>query len=124
MVAKGGRALLAPEAVAALKRQLIPQASLLTPNPPEAEVLARMAIPDLAAMRLAAESLLTLGSAAVLLKGGHLPGDTVFDVLATASGIEEFRAPGSRAATPMAPAVPSRARSQPGSPREWRFGMP
>jgi len=90
MVAKGGARLLADEALSALKRRLLPFATLLTPNLPEAEVLAGMRIPDAAAMRHAAAALLTLGVPAVLLKGGHLPGDEMIDMLATEAGIEEF----------------------------------
>ena len=52
-----------------------------------------MAITDLRSMRHAAQALLTLGPAAVLLKGGHLPGATVIDLLATKDGIEELAAP-------------------------------
>ena len=91
--ATAGRALLAEAALAVLKRRLLPMAALLTPNLPEAEVLAGMAIPDLPAMHHAAEVLLTLGVPAVLLKGGHLPGDTVVDLLATEDGVEAFSAP-------------------------------
>jgi hydroxymethylpyrimidine/phosphomethylpyrimidine kinase len=93
MVAKGGARLLAPEAVETLKRRLVPLAALLTPNLPEAETLSGMAIPDLATMRRAAEALLTLGVPAVLLKGGHLPGAIVHDVLATEDGVEIFESP-------------------------------
>ena len=91
--ATAGRALLAEAALVVLKRRLLPMAALLTPNLPEAEVLAGMAIPDLPAMHHAAEVLLTLGVPAVLLKGGHLPGDTVVDLLATEDGVEAFAAP-------------------------------
>ena len=93
MVAKGGARLLDPDALSALKRVLLPMAHVITPNLPEAEALCGMAIPDLAAMRHAAQALLTLGVPAVLLKGGHLPGDTVIDLLATEDGMEEFAAP-------------------------------
>ncbi len=93
MIAKGGARLLAAEAITVLKRRLLPMAAVLTPNLPEAEALAGMAIPDLAAMRRAAAALLTLGVPAILLKGGHLPGETVTDLLATEDGIEEFTAP-------------------------------
>ena len=93
MIAKGGARLLAPDAVAALKRVLLPVATLLTPNLPEAEILAGMAIPDLAAMHHAADALLTLGVPAVLLKGGHLPGDTVVDLLATPDGVTVIERP-------------------------------
>ena len=93
MVAKSGDALLEPEARDALISKLLPLAAVVTPNLPEAEVLAGMAIPDLAAMRHATQALLTLGVPAVLLKGGHLSGETVVDLLATEDGVEEFPAP-------------------------------
>jgi hydroxymethylpyrimidine/phosphomethylpyrimidine kinase len=92
MVAKGGHPLLDPRAVETLKRRLPPLASVITPNLPEAEVLAGMAIRTLDDMRHAAEALLTLGVGAVLLKGGHLPGEEVVDILATEHGMEEFSA--------------------------------
>lgn len=83
MVAKGGASLLAEEAIAHLKRRLLPLASLLTPNLPEAEALCGMRISTEAEMHHAAEALLTLGVPAVLLKGGHLPGDDLVDLLVT-----------------------------------------
>lgn len=92
MVAKGGHRLMGPAATAALTERLFPLARVVTPNLPEAEALTGRAIPDLAAMREAAWALLALGVPAVLLKGGHLPGDIVTDLLATAEGIEEFAA--------------------------------
>jgi hydroxymethylpyrimidine/phosphomethylpyrimidine kinase len=88
--AKGGARLLTEQGVGTLKRGLIPLAAVITPNLPEAELLAGMAIPDRPAMRHAASALLSLGAPAVLLKGGHLPGDIVVDVLATPDGVEEF----------------------------------
>jgi hydroxymethylpyrimidine/phosphomethylpyrimidine kinase len=90
MVAKGGHALLAAEAVATLRRRLTPQVTLITPNIPEAEVLSGMPIADLDAMRVAAGRLLALGVPAVLLKGGHLPGPVTHDLLATAEGMRVF----------------------------------
>jgi len=90
MVAKGGARLLEPGAVHALIRHLLPKARVITPNLPEAEVLLGRPIPDVAAMRQAAPALLALGVPAVLLKGGHLPGTELVDLLATAAGIEEF----------------------------------
>jgi hydroxymethylpyrimidine/phosphomethylpyrimidine kinase len=87
MVAKGGAPLIEEGAIGALKRLLVPYAAVLTPNLPEAEILASHTIGDLAAMRATATELLGLGCRAVLLKGGHLPGDTVYDVLATATGL-------------------------------------
>ncbi len=88
MVAKGGARLLNDVAVAALRRDLLPLATLLTPNVPEAEALTGLSIADHAAARHAAQALLELGAAAVLLKGGHLPGPVVQDILATPGGLE------------------------------------
>ena len=93
MVAKGGAPLIEPGAIEALKVLLVPHAAVLTPNLPEAEILLGRTIDSLAAMQSAAESLLGLGCHAVLLKGGHLPGDTVYDVLATASGVRVWHSP-------------------------------
>jgi hydroxymethylpyrimidine/phosphomethylpyrimidine kinase len=90
MVAKGGHRLLEREAVETLKRRLMPLAAVITPNLPEAEVLAGMEVRDEAQMHHAAEAMLTLGVPAVLLKGGHLEGDRVVDLLATEAGIERF----------------------------------
>lgn len=86
MVAKGGTALLADNAAQALVDKLVRRATLITPNIPEAEVLLGRAIPDRAAMDGAARDLLALGSQAVLLKGGHMAGDEVVDLLAEADG--------------------------------------
>jgi hydroxymethylpyrimidine/phosphomethylpyrimidine kinase len=88
MVAKGGARLLDDPAVAALRRDLLPLATLLTPNVPEAEALTGLAIVDHAAARRAAQALLDLGAQAVLLKGGHLHGAVVQDILATPGGME------------------------------------
>jgi hydroxymethylpyrimidine/phosphomethylpyrimidine kinase len=93
MVAKGGARLLAPEAVAILTERLLPRAALLTPNLPEAEALTGMTIDGVDAMRRAADALLRMGAAAVLLKGGHLPGEVLTDLLATPQGTEAFHSP-------------------------------
>lgn len=93
MVAKGGAPLIQPEAIDALKLRLLPRAAVLTPNLPEAEILCGREIGNIPAMREVAQALLTLGCGAVLLKGGHLQGDTVHDVLATAAGFEEWTSP-------------------------------
>src|ERR1700722_15592371 len=93
MVATTGARLLASGALETLKRRLLPMARVITPNLPEAEALAGMTIRDAAAMHHAAAALLTLGVPAVLLKGGHLPGEQVIDLLATVDGVEEFSAP-------------------------------
>ena len=93
MVAKGGAALLEASAVAALRSELLPRAAVLTPNIPEAEALTGERIEGVAGMRRAAAALLALGAHAVLLKGGHLPGDVVTDLLCDASGERVFEGP-------------------------------
>jgi hydroxymethylpyrimidine/phosphomethylpyrimidine kinase len=93
MVAKGGHALLAEQAVDSLRRLLLPLAAVVTPNLPEAEALTGMQIRTEADMHIAAKALLALGVPAVLLKGGHLESNTVVDLLATAAGTEAFAAP-------------------------------
>ncbi len=93
MVAKGGAALLAPDAVEALVRLLLPKARLVTPNVPELEALVGSEIADEADLLLAAQELLGLGPAAVLAKGGHLEGDTVVDWLVTHNAQQRFESP-------------------------------
>jgi hydroxymethylpyrimidine/phosphomethylpyrimidine kinase len=90
MVAKGGARLLAEDALAVMKRRLLPRAALITPNLPEAEALTGLAITTPEAMREAARMLLSLGVPAVLITGGHLPGADLIDMLATENGTEEF----------------------------------
>jgi hydroxymethylpyrimidine/phosphomethylpyrimidine kinase len=86
MVAKGGSNLLAPDAVQTMIRRLLPRAALLTPNIPEAEVLSGLPVADLGQMRAATAVLLSMGARAVLLKGGHLEGRRLLDLLATPDG--------------------------------------
>lgn len=94
MVAKGGAPLLQTQALTALKARLLPLAALITPNIPEAELLAGMPIVNHADMREAARILLALGPRAVLIKGGHLEQDaTIYNVLRTAHGEEYFTQP-------------------------------
>jgi hydroxymethylpyrimidine/phosphomethylpyrimidine kinase len=93
MVAKGGARLIDPAAIDALKQLLIARAEIVTPNVPEAEVLCGITIGDVTAMRAAGERLLALGCRAALIKGGHLSGETVFDVLVTLGGIRLWQSP-------------------------------
>lgn len=86
MIAKGGAPLLADEAVQAVRTLMIPRAALLTPNAPEAEALTGLAVIDLEGQRRAGAVLLDMGARAVLMKGGHVPGETVIDLLLTPSG--------------------------------------
>lgn len=71
MIAKGGHSLLQQQAIEALKEQLIPLATVITPNIPEAEVLTDMKICTDEEIQLAAEKLIQLGANAVVIKGGH-----------------------------------------------------
>ena len=86
MIAKGGHPLLPDEAVQAVRSLMIPRAALLTPNAPEAEALTGLTVADLDGQRRAGAFLLGMGAKAVLMKGGHVPGDTVIDVLVTSHG--------------------------------------
>lgn len=97
MVAKSGDRLLRAEAVAAL-REALAMASVITPNLPEAADL--LDLPEATTrtdMQAQAQALLALGAQAVLLKGGHLPGDDCPDLLASAAG--SVWLPGRRLAT-------------------------
>jgi len=93
MVAKGGARLLDPDTTAVLIARLLPLATVLTPNLPEAEALTGMTIASVDDMRRAAEALLAMGPKAVLLKGGHLPMPVVSDLLMTAKGTTVMRHP-------------------------------
>lgn len=82
MVAKGGHPLLQPSAVEAVKERLLPLASVVTPNIPEAEILAGIEIDTDEAARDAARAIFGLGPRFVVVKGGHRSGDAtdlVFD---------------------------------------------
>ncbi len=90
MVAKGGARLLADDAVDALRRRLLPLATIVTPNAPEAAVLTGRPVATLADQRAAAIELVRLGAAAALVKGGHLDGAAI-DVFADSESIIELR---------------------------------
>ncbi|MBT5108936.1 MAG: bifunctional hydroxymethylpyrimidine kinase/phosphomethylpyrimidine kinase [Rhodospirillaceae bacterium] len=81
MFAKGGHALLEVSAVHSLTTKLLPLAHVVTPNIPEAEALADMEIKSVEDMRSACLKIAKFGCKAVLLKGGHLDGDQLTDVL-------------------------------------------
>ena len=94
MVAKSGAHLLAPEAVDALRERLLPLATLVTPNLPEAAVLlTEDPLEDEAAMAAVSERLLALGPKWVLLKGGHLEGPDSTDLLMGGGETRRFAAP-------------------------------
>ena len=90
MFAKGGHSLLEDTAMTALKQRMLPMAAVLTPNIPEAEALCGASIGDVDAMADAARDIAALGPSAVLVKGGHLPGDQVTDVLFRDGVVETF----------------------------------
>ena len=90
MVAKGGQALLADAAVQTLASRLLPRATLLTPNAPEAAALTGLPVETTDDLRRAGIALLRRGAAAVLMKGGHIRGDRVVDLLITLDGETAF----------------------------------
>jgi hydroxymethylpyrimidine/phosphomethylpyrimidine kinase len=82
MVAKSGASLLAQEAVATLRRELLPLCTVVTPNVPEAEILVGYALESAADREKACRDLVSMGAGACVLKGGHLDGppvDLLFD---------------------------------------------
>jgi hydroxymethylpyrimidine/phosphomethylpyrimidine kinase len=94
LMSSSGHQLLEVEGHATLIQRLMPMCALITPNAPEAEVLTGLEIKEEAHMYQAADRLLLMGQAAVLITGGHLQGETVVDLLRTADGLERrFEAP-------------------------------
>ena len=90
MVAKSGHRLLRPEAEESLINELIPLALIVTPNLPEAEVITGEKVESVDQMEKAAQTIHKLGCKFVLVKGGHLSGDTLVDVLFDGSDIYHF----------------------------------
>lgn len=86
MIAKGGCVLLKQDSIENLKDKLIKKSFLVTPNIPEAEILSKTIINDVDDMIIAAKNIIKFGTKNVLLKGGHLDGDTVFDILLKENG--------------------------------------
>jgi hydroxymethylpyrimidine/phosphomethylpyrimidine kinase len=91
-VSKHGDPLLDADALDAIRSELLPVATLVTPNLPEAAALAGIRVNDESGLRRAADALLALGPRAVLVKGGHLAGDAV-DLLWDGEHERVFRAP-------------------------------
>ncbi|MFQ5860202.1 MAG: bifunctional hydroxymethylpyrimidine kinase/phosphomethylpyrimidine kinase [Dehalococcoidia bacterium] len=92
MVAKGGDRLLREDAVEALRDLLMPLATVVTPNLPEAEVLSGLTVRSVSDARRAAEAIVGLGARAVVVKGGHLEGPPV-DLFFDGQRFREFRGP-------------------------------
>ena len=93
MVATSGDPLLAPDAVRAISRELLPLAELVTPNLDEARILTGIDVNDVDEMSEAARILVRQGAQAALVKGGHLSGDEAIDVLAIRDDLHVFRHP-------------------------------
>ncbi|WP_395644754.1 bifunctional hydroxymethylpyrimidine kinase/phosphomethylpyrimidine kinase [Terricaulis sp.] len=93
MIAKGGASLLEPDAVQFM-RDNFPVAAIVTPNAPEAEALTDVEVRDLDGQMSAAEMLVErFGAFSALVKGGHIAGETVRDVLLTREGYRVFESP-------------------------------
>ena len=93
MVASSGDRLLAVDAERTIVRRLIPLATLVTPNIDEARILAEQEIRTPEEMERAGLALVRQGAQVVLVKGGHLEGDEVVDVLVSARGVHRFAKP-------------------------------
>ena len=93
MIAKGGDALLDIDAVGAMKSELLPLAHVVTPNLPEAEVLADMPVRSVDDMRRAGERIRHQGPRVVLVKGGHLEGTESIDVACVEGATFDVRRP-------------------------------
>ncbi len=93
LVATSGDALLDENAVAVLKEKLIPLADIITPNAPEAEILTGVKITDIDGLIKAGEALLEMGAYGALMKGGHVKGKSIVDVLVTDAGNHIMSAP-------------------------------
>ena len=93
MVSASGDTLLEGDAVAAMREQLIPLATLVTPNLDEAEILVGQTVRDVEAMEQAGRMLVARGATAALIKGGHLVGDAAIDVLVHGERVRTFTHP-------------------------------
>lgn len=88
MVATSGDKLIKDDTLATLRTALFPISTLLTPNLDEASLLVNRKITNLDDMRLAAKEILQTGCFAVLLKGGHLKGENIYDIYLDRQGNE------------------------------------
>jgi hydroxymethylpyrimidine/phosphomethylpyrimidine kinase len=93
MVATSGDRLLAEEAEQLIARRLVPLATLVTPNLDEARILVGEDITSAEQMERAARALLKMGARGALVKGGHLGGEVVVDVLAEGDRVQRFTRP-------------------------------
>jgi len=93
MISKSGARLLDPAALDAFAALMIPRAALLTPNAPEAEALTGIEVASREGQRRGAAALLRMGAKAVLLKGGHVEGPMIADLLLAPGGERVFEHP-------------------------------
>ncbi|RKR03920.1 bifunctional hydroxymethylpyrimidine kinase/phosphomethylpyrimidine kinase [Maricaulis maris] len=93
MVATSGDRLVSDDAAMAIRDRLLPLAWLVTPNIPEAEKLTGLVVEDIAGQLEAANKLVAMGARAALVKGGHLKGGVVTDVLVSTRGMELMERP-------------------------------
>lgn len=93
MVATSGDRLVDEKAIGAIRSELVPRARLVTPNAPEAEVLTGKPVESIDGQRRAADRLLELGAHGALVKGGHIGGKVIHDVLQTTTGEWIFESP-------------------------------
>jgi hydroxymethylpyrimidine/phosphomethylpyrimidine kinase len=93
MVATSGDRLLSRDAETVIVRKLVPLSTLVTPNVDEAAILTGDTVRDTDGLERAGQKLLALGATAALMKGGHLPGDTLVDVLVTKEGSKRISHP-------------------------------
>ncbi|GGE46490.1 hydroxymethylpyrimidine/phosphomethylpyrimidine kinase [Marinicauda pacifica] len=93
MVTTSGDTLMDDDAIDTVRERLVPLAYLLTPNAPEAAKLTGLEVEDVDGQRAAGEALLKEGARAVLVKGGHIEGSQIIDVLVTRNGVRLFTRP-------------------------------
>jgi hydroxymethylpyrimidine/phosphomethylpyrimidine kinase len=91
MVAKSGDRLVDDEGIRTMRVELLPKARVVTPNIPEAEVLSGIRITSSDSAREAARRIEAMGPSAVIVKGGHAPGDEIIDLLFDGARFYEFR---------------------------------
>lgn len=93
MAAKGGEPLLADDAVDAIKSLLLPHATIVTPNAPEAARLTGAPATTALELEAAGQALIDAGAGAAMMKGGHVAGDEVVDLLVSPDGVKPLSNP-------------------------------
>ena len=90
MIAKGGSKLITDQAINVMKKKLLKKVSLITPNIPEAEILTGAKIKNNNDMIFAANKLIEFGASNVLIKGGHLKSNKLYDIFVNKKDIKIF----------------------------------